>query len=359
MGIRSNALFGVLQPLIAPVSFKPPQDTRVLAIQCTVTLAMFGQPDADFHPWREIMERTLLVRLQQLPASALKKIHGDRPKKEFLSEQLDLINGIILALKVEAKFEARDREVLPQVVASFFSSTRNLISLVGCLATLNAFSHVEDFDSESGEDYFALAVDVAAATCNLLQAVCCRFPLSCTVEDTRDVFFRHAESALPMVDGHITETPVVVDDGFGDDDEFYDETPSRTSSVQEDAAISVMYMAAVRLDATLVHHASSQVDDLQRTRLVEIMMRLYRKTSLEFRVKSEVLTCIVRYYNLSCFTKEISEFFVQNILLWNPLDTFDKNTPSAVIAIDFLEEVISSTDTTHEARMPFLDLSFE
>ena len=67
----------------------------------------------------------------------------------------------------------------------------------------------------------------------------------------------------------------------------------------------------------------------------------------------------MRYYNLSSFTKEISEYFVKNILSWNPLDTFDKNTPSAVIAIDFIEKVISSTDTTHEARVPFLDLSFE
>ena len=117
-------------------------------------------------------------------------------------------------------------------------------------------------------------------------------------------------------------------------------------------------MAAIRLDATLAHHASFQVDDLQRTRLFEIMMRLYRKTTLEFRVKSEVLTCLVRYYNLSSFTKEISEFFIQNVLLWNALDAFDKNVPSAVIAMDFMEKVISSKDTTPEARMPFLDLSF-
>ncbi len=161
-----------------------------------------------------------------------------------------------------------------------------------------------------------------------------------------------------MVDGHITETPRVVDDGFGDEDDFYGDTPSRTRTPEEDAAISVMYMAAIRLDATLVHRASFQVDDLQRTRLVEIMMRLYRKTSVEFRVKSEVLTCLVRYYNLSSFTEEKSVFFVQNILLWNPLDAFNKNFPSAVIAIDFMEKVISSKDTTPDARKPFLDLSF-
>ena len=74
-----------------------------------------------------------------------------------------------------------------------------------------------------------------------------------TVEETRDIFFQYAEEALPMEDGHITETPIVEDDGFADEDDFdFDVTPSRFVAVDENDPISVMYMAALRLDAILV-----------------------------------------------------------------------------------------------------------
>ncbi len=120
-----------------------------------------------------------------------------------------------------------------------------------------------------------------------------------TVEETRYVFFQHAEEALPMEDGHITETPIVEDDGFADEDGFdFDVTPSRSVTVDENDPISDMYMAALRLDATLVRHAASQLDrSFQQQRLRGIMLAIYRKTTLETRVKSEVLLYILQNYD--------------------------------------------------------------
>ncbi len=102
-----------------------------------------------------------------------------------------------------------------------------------------------------------------------------------------------------MEDGHITETPIVEDDGFADEDDFdFNVTPSRFVAVDENDPISVMYMAALRLDATLVRHASSQLDrSFQQQQLRGIMLASYRKTTLETRVKSEVLLCILQNYD--------------------------------------------------------------
>ena len=239
--IQSKAMFALLRPLIAPADFKYSDGGafRRRVIQCAVALAMFGQSEDDFHPWREIMEQTILVRLQQLPAAALKRIHGDKARHEYLTEQKDLINGLMFVLKVESNV---DRETLPSVAAFYFSSSRNLVAIVDCLAKLNAFSQIEDFQMEFGaEDCFGHAVGVTAACCNLLQAVCCRFPLSCTVEESRGAFFNFAESALPMEDGNVTRTPVSSDADFGDDGDFdFDDTPSRSSSVDESDPISEM-----------------------------------------------------------------------------------------------------------------------
>jgi hypothetical protein len=119
-------------------------------------------------------------------------------------------------------------------------------------------------------------------------------------------------------------------------------------------------MAAIRLDATLLQHSSSQLDgEMQRSRLINIMMQMYRKTSLESRVKSEVLACIPLHYNLACFTEKESEFFAANVLLWNPLDRFLENVPSALVAIEFMDSIISSAAAAQDARKPFLNLTFE
>ena len=88
-------------------------------------------------------------------------------------------------------------------------------------------------------------------------------------------------------------------------------------------------------------------------------MQMYRKTSLESRVKSEVLACIPLHYNLACFTEKESEFFAANALQWNPIDGFLENVPSALVAIEFMDKMISSEAATSEARKPFLNLTFE
>jgi hypothetical protein len=235
-----------------------------------------------------------------------------------------------------------------------------LKDIVECLDTLNAFTQIQDFVSEyQAEEFFGLAVGVTAASCRLLQAVCCRFPLSCTVEETLPIFLNHVECALPMEEGHILQTPMA-DDTFEDEDDFdFDDTPSRSSTINENDPLSEMYMAALELEASLVKHAYHQIGaEFAKERLTCIMMQMYRKTTLEFRVKDQVLFCITRYYNLSYFSKKESEFFATMLLEWNKLDRLIENVPSAVVAVDFMNTMISSDQTTPEARMPFLDLTF-
>jgi hypothetical protein len=357
VGLQSKQMFALLQPLIAPKDFKYNDGGafRRRVIQLAVLLAMLGQSEKDFHPWHEIIEKNILVRLQQLhfDAQTFTRIVGDKPRHELLMEQKDLINGVMFTL---------NREVLPSVAVSYFSNTRNLIALAASISRLNAFTQIPDFDDFRGEDCFGDAVGVTEACCNLLQAVCERFPLSCTVEETRDIFFQYAEEALPMEDGHITETPIVEDDGFADEDDFdFDVTPSRSATVDENDPISIMYMAALRLDATLVRHASSQLDrSFQQQRLRGIMLAMYRKTTLEPRVKSEVLLCILKNYDLACFTREDTEFVAVHLLKWNSLETFLNNIPSALVAIEFMDRVISAPidQVARDVRIPFLDLSF-
>ena len=167
-----------------------------------------------------------------------------------------------------------------------------------------------------------------------------------------------------MQDGMITRTPEVRDD-FEDDDDFdFDDTPSKSSSVNENDPLSEMYMAAIELESTLVKHAASYLSHaesqkIQKERLMSIMLQIYRKTSLESRVKDQVLSCIPRYFNLSCFSRAESEFVVHCMLEWNGLDKFIENVPSAIIALDFMNKMISSEDTSQPARVPFLDLTFE
>jgi hypothetical protein len=358
VGVKSKAMFDVLRPLIVPVSFKYTDGGafRKRAIQCAVLLALQGQPEGDFHPWHEVIEKTILERLRSQPASLLPKIQGDRLRQEFLTEQKDLIDGLMFVLKDDN----RDREFLPAVAASYFSNTRNLKDIVECFNKLNAFSEIQDFQAEyQADEFFGLAVGVSAASCKLLQAVCCRFPLSCTVEETMPIFLNHVEGTLPMEDGMISQTPKA-DDNFEDEDDFdFDDTPSRSSTVNENDPLSEMYIAALELEASLVKHSSTQTGaDFVKERLTSIMMQMYRKTTLESRVKDQVLSCIPRYYNLSCFSKKESEFFAAFLLQWNKLDKIVENVPSAMIGIEFMDKLISSEQTTLEARMPFLDLTF-
>jgi len=356
-------MFEILRPLIAPVDFKYADGgaLRRRAIQCAVLLALYGQSEGNFHPWQEIIEKTILDRLQNKPASLLKKIQGDRLRQEFLTEQKDLIDGIMFVLKDTNG----DRKLLPSVAISYFSSTQKLIAMVDCVAKLNAFTEIEDFQTEyQADDSFGLSVLVTAASCQLLQSVCGRFPLSCTVEETRGVFFKFVEGALPMQDGMITRTPEVRDD-FEDDDDFdFDDTPSKSSSVNENDPLSEMYMAAIELESTLVKHVASfasqtESQKIQNERLMSIMLQVYRKTTLESRVKDQVLSCIPRYFNLSCFSRAESEFVAHCMLEWNRLDKFLENVPSAIIALEFMDKMISSDDASQPARVPFLDLTFE
>ena len=358
-------MFKVLQPLIAPVDFKYTDGGafRRRAIECAVMLALFGKSDGSFHPWREIIENTILDRLTKKPVSALVQLKGEKLRGEFLTEQNDLIDGLLFVLKDGN----RDRQPLPSVALAFFSSTRSLISVVSCVAKLNAFTAIEDFQMDhSDKEYFGKAVDVTVASCKLLQAVCDRFPLSCTVEETRDVFFTYVQGALPMEDGHITETPVVEDEFEDEDDVDIDDTPSRSSSFNENDPLSAMYIAGIELEASLVKHVASQVDgDIQKDRIDSIMRKMYRKTTLESRVKDQVLSCITRHYNLSCFSKSESETFAALLFTWNTAGSDMKaeklldNVPSAINAIEFMDKVISSYETTREARVPFLDLTFQ
>jgi hypothetical protein len=320
-------------------------------------LALFGKPVADFHPWFEVVEKTILDRLHHQPASLLPTLAGDRLKQEFLTEQKDLIDGLMFVLKDDS----RDRSPLPAVAVSYFSNTRNLKKFVGCVAKLNAFTEIADFHIEyEADEFFGQSVGVTAALCKLLQAVCCRFPLSCTVEETMPDFFKFLEGALPMENGRIIETPVV-EKSIDDDDEYaFDDTPSRSSSVDEKDPLSEMFLAALELEASLVKHGSIQVGaDFAKSRLQSIMMAMYRKTTLESRVKDQILSCIPRYYNLACFSKVESQYFAAYVTQWNHLDKLLDNVPSAAVAIEFMNKMISSHQTSLEARIPFLDLTFE
>ena len=358
-------MFRILQPLIAPVDFKYTDGGafRRRAIECAVMLALFGKPEDSFHPWQEIIENTILDRLTKKPVSSLTQLKGEKLRGEFLTEQKDLIDGLMFVLKDGN----RDRKPLPSVALAFFSSTRSLLAVVGCVAKLNAFTVIADFQVDhSDKEYFGKAVDVTVASCKLLQAVCDRFPLSCTVEETRDVLFNYVQGALPMEDGHITETPVAEKDDFEAEDDFdFDDTPSRSGSFEDNDPLSVMYMAGIELEASLVKHVASQVDaDIQKDRIDSIMRKMYRKTTLESRVKDQVLSCISRHYNLSCFSKSESEAFAALLFVWNTSGSDIKaeklmdNVPSAMNAIEFMDKMISSSETSREARLPFLDLTF-
>lgn len=114
-------MFKVLQPLIAPVDFKYTDGGafRRRAIECAVMLALFGKSDGSFHPWREIIENTILDRLTKKPVSALVQLKGEKLRGEFLTEQNDLIDGLLFVLKDGN----RDRQPLPSVALAFFSST--------------------------------------------------------------------------------------------------------------------------------------------------------------------------------------------------------------------------------------------
>lgn len=356
--VHSGTMFHVLQPLIAPTDFiySDGGAFRRRAIQCAVMLALFGQPQGQFHPWHEIIENTLLRRLKQRSASAMKSLKGDRLIQDLFMEQKDLIEGLMYILKDSN----HDREPLPSVAVAFFSNIHKLIGFVESVSRLNAFTEIEDFQAEhQQEEWFGLAVVVTASLCRLLQAVCSRFSLSCTVEETRDLFFNFVQGALPMEGGLVTTTPVV-DDSFEIEDDFgFDDTPSKSSSVNENDPLSTMYMAGIELEATIVKHASIQVaEDIQKARITSIMGALYRKSTLESRVKDQILTCIPLYYNLSCFSKTESDFFVQHLLEWNQLDKILDNVPSAIVAVEFMEKMISSDSTCRDARMPFLDCTF-
>jgi hypothetical protein len=357
-GVDSKAMFGVLRPLIVPVGFTYTDGGafRKRAIQCAVLLALLGQTQGDFHPWHEVIEKTILERLRSHPAPLLLKLQGDRQRQEFLIEQKDLIDGLMFVLKDGY----RDREFLPSVTASYFSNTRNLNDIVNCLSKLNVFTQIQDFRSEyEADEFFGLAVGVAAASCKLLQAVCCRFALSCTVEETLPVFLNFVEGALPMEEGSILQTPMA-EDNFEDEDDFdIDDSPSRSGVVYDSDPVSEMYIAALELEASLVMYASRQVGvEFAKERLTCIMMQMYRKTTLEARIKDQVLSCIRRYYDLSCFSKKESEFFAARLLEWNSLDRLVENIPSAVIALEFMDKMILSDFTSLEARTPFLDLTF-
>ena len=147
VGLQCKQMFALLQPLIAPKDFKYNDGGafRRRVIQLAVLLAMLGQSEKDFHPWHEIIEKNILVRLQQLhfDAQTFTRIVGDKPRHELLMEQKDLINGVMFAL---------NREVLPSVAVSYFSNTRNLIALAASISRLNAFTQIPDFDDFRGED---------------------------------------------------------------------------------------------------------------------------------------------------------------------------------------------------------------
>jgi hypothetical protein len=268
-------------------------------------------------------------------------------------EQKDLINGVMFVLK---------REVLPSVAVSYFSNTQNLIDLVKSISLLNAFTIIPDFEIEfSSYDCFGYAIGVVEACCNLLQAVCERFPLSCTVEETRGAFFDFAQTALPYEEGHITITPKPQPDDDEESETDYDDVPSRSASEPETDPVSVMYMAALRLDATLVKHVSSQLGrSFQQQRLRDIMLAVYRKTTVESRVKSKVLSCILEYYDLACFTQGDTAFVAEHVLQWNSLATFLNNIPSVLVAIEFMDKMISAPydQVARDVRIPFLNLSF-